>query len=141
MSKTLNSQQLISFFIITLSLYQKNQVALGSGLCRDQMNCQMSSGGTFAVVAAVLWFLAGTASFFLQSSEDVELAMLRRARTGPNSSLNVRSGADDQADRISTKTPTPEETLKRPEDVASMTDVDDEYTEGVEGRMETVSLE
>lgn len=126
----------------------------------------MSISGVYAIIAAVLWFLAGTSSFFVESAEDRDLRRRRRAlRTVPNSSLSVKNGegADEDGNgrrrrnscnnngpetrRTSTSRKDPAASSERKEgeteeDATSITDVDQElqYSEPVYDRMETISL-
>lgn len=118
---------------------------MDSGLCREQVNCHMSVAGSFAIVAAMLWFLAGTSSFFVQISEDREsLYRSHATRTSvPSSSLAIRSGAENRANQTNNNTDrTLAETQKeKHEDVTSVTDPEEEYREETDERMESISLE
>lgn len=128
------------YFIVVLMILQF--VVLDSGLCREQLNCRMSLAGSYAITAAVLWFLAGTLSFFVDSTEEKDFFASENSFAAvehPTISTSVRSAADvEESHPQHTIVNVPELPQKQAEDdVTSVTDVNEE----VDGKLETISLE
>ena len=64
----LYAQGITQFVLSVLTMLEF--VALDSRLCRDFESCHLSVSGAYAIVGAVLWFLAGFATFLVDAGED-----------------------------------------------------------------------